>query len=132
MSLGMRLSLKYFLLMFLLLSTTAGADEICGNYESNIEPDFLWKESDFNKNTSSKALAELSSAIEKGTTLNSLQLANILVLVQGYILKQNALRVLSGKDLDKMLIEYHVAGFCEFLGSPPISDLAHHKSIQSA
>ncbi|WP_045857265.1 hypothetical protein [Teredinibacter purpureus] len=114
--------MKYIILFFILFSLPALSDEICKSIDSKIEPDFRWQESDFTKVASQKAIAELSEAIEKNEIMATFQLPNNLSLIEGYILKQEAIRALSGDAVHEGLVEYYVTNFCEFLARTPIYD----------
>ncbi|MEP2651404.1 MAG: hypothetical protein ABJH06_05345 [Paraglaciecola sp.] len=116
------LKVKYLIFFFLFISSPLLAGEICSEYDSQIEPDFRWKESDFTKEASIKALSELSESINKNEMLATFQLPNNLSLIEGYILKQDALRALDGKSVHAGIVEYYVTNFCEFLVRTPIYD----------
>jgi hypothetical protein len=113
---------KYIYLSIMLFSLPAYSDDICKNFESKIEPDFRWQESDFTEAASKKALAELSNAINKNEMMATFQLPNNLSLIEGYILKQEAIRALNGDSVHEGMVEYYVTNFCEFLVRTPIYD----------
>ena len=113
---------RYIYLFIVLFSLPAYSDEICESFEPKIEPDFRWKESDFTKSASKKALAELSDAIDKSKMMATFQLPNNLSLIEGYILKQEAIRALKGDSVHEGIVEYYVTNFCEFLVRTPIYD----------
>ena len=117
-----RIKVKYIILIFVLFSPVVHSGDICGDFESKVEPDFRWKESDFTKEASIMALAELSDSINKNEMLSTFQLPNNLSLIEGYILKQEAERALNGDAVHEGLVEYYVTNFCEFLVRTPVFD----------
>lgn len=114
--------MKYISLLLLLLSATVHSNDICSNYESEIEPGFRWKEADFTKEASVDALASLSKSVQNDEMLSIFQLPNSFALIEGYLLKREAVRALGDKTTPKEIVEYNVAGFWKFLINTPIYD----------
>ena len=102
------------LVLTLLISVSAQAEELCAGWEMKIEPDHQFQESDFTLEAalaSLEYLADLSR--EPRHELSGFAEHNSLVLVEGWLLKKAAIEA---KAKDQGAAKLHeVRHFCEFL-----------------
>ena len=109
-------NMNRIIFLILLVSFKTSAGEICKDYPINEGQPFSWKENDFTANSSQESLKSLSDAV-RGKGIGTCGLPNALAIVEGFILKQEAVSALKHNDSDSVLVKYHVSGFCEFLRS---------------
>ena len=60
-------------------------------------------------------MATLQSALDSNGVANTCGLHNSLNIVEGFILKQQALTALASNDAHDVIMKVKVAGFCEFI-----------------
>ena len=110
---------QIILLVALLFSFGAIAEDLCGNYKSDIEPDHQWEEADFTKVNAEISVKFLQEVVSESKDYEWYQLPNAMTLVRGYVLKKAAL-----KEAEKDFVPpgYHREGFCLWLKSTAIVD----------
>ncbi|MGR6871671.1 hypothetical protein ACU6U9_05045 [Pseudomonas sp. HK3] len=114
--------MKITLIALVLLSNIVNAGDICSKSESSIEPSHQWEESAFTKDAALASLKALSAAVEKGEDIGTYHLPNSITLLEGYILKRDALKAMRSKNTPKGIKEFYKSGFCEFLSGAVIYD----------
>jgi hypothetical protein len=107
--------MKYILLLIAMIPAFVQAGDICKDYEETESNAFNWSESDFNERTASESMAALQEALNNNGSIGTCHLPNALALIEGYILKQQAQEALSAKGVSPLIIQYNVAGFCDFI-----------------
>jgi len=107
--------MKYILLLIAMIPAFVQAEAICKDYEESESNAFNWSESDFNENSASESMAALQEALDNNGSIGTCHLPNALILIEGYILKQQAQKALSDKGAPQLIIKYNVAGFCDFI-----------------
>lgn len=109
------IGMKYILLFIAMIPAFVRADAICENYDKTESSAFNWNESDFNSKSATESMAALQEALNSNGSIGTCHLPNAIALVEGYILKQQAKEALSSKGTSQLIIQYNVAGFCDFI-----------------
>jgi hypothetical protein len=108
-------TMKYIILFIAMIPAFVQAEVICKDFEQNESNAFNWSESDFNAKSATESMATLQEALNDNGSIGTCHLPNAVSLVQGYILKQQALSAISSKETSELIIKYNVAGFCGFI-----------------
>ncbi|WP_299267333.1 hypothetical protein [uncultured Psychrosphaera sp.] len=107
------LLISTFIVSISVFSSVVVAEDLCPEApkESN---SFYWSESDFTEKSSAESMKALQSAIANNGEIGECHLPNALAIVEGYILKRQALFAISN-DSPPAIVQYNTAGFCDFL-----------------
>jgi hypothetical protein len=107
------LLISTFIVSSSFFSSEVMADDLCPEApkESN---SFYWSESDFTARSSAESMKALQSAIANNGLIGECHLPNALAIVEGYILKQQAVLAISN-DSPTAIVQYNVTGFCDFI-----------------
>lgn len=97
----------------LLASHNIFAEETCKGFESQIEPDMQWKETDFTKERAKEAVDKIDKAVSGKISLDWYEFPNAATQIEGYLLKVKAIKDPSS---------YNISMFCNFVTSRPIVD----------
>jgi len=114
--------MRYIFLLFIFSSFPAFAGEICEGYPKDKEALYSWSENDFTKAKADEALSQIQAAMKTNGSMGNCELPNSMIIIEGYILKEQALQALSIEGLDKGLVQYHISGFCEFVRNNSICE----------
>lgn len=101
--------------VLLIFSANVFSEEICKDYPLVDKLPFVWKESDFTKVSAEESMKSIQAAMGNNGEIGACGLPNSLAIIEGYILKQQAVKALSIPDLDSGLKEYYLSGFCEYV-----------------
>ncbi len=112
--------MKYILLLILGLSGVVNANDICPKNASKIEPGHKWEESAFSKEAAMASLKKLTSVVENGDEIGTYDLPNSITLLEGYILKRDAVKAMEREGTPEGIKEFYKSGFCEFLNGAAI------------
>lgn len=97
----------------LLASQNILAEEMCKEFESKIEPDMQWKETDFTKKHAKAAVDKLEQAVNGTISLDWYKLTNAAIQIEGYLLKVKAIKDSSSHNISR---------FCKFVTTTPVVD----------
>jgi len=107
--------MKLPLLTLLFIGTAAhGLENMCEKPVRNTET-WYWEDSDITKQNADRSLKAIQQAMNGKSAMGTCELPNALSLIEGYILKQQAIEALNTDDLDEVLKQYYISGYCDFL-----------------
>jgi hypothetical protein len=107
------LLITIFIFSTSVFSSSAFADVLCPE-APKISNSFYWSESDFTAKSSAESIKALQSAMANNGEIGECHLPNALAIVEGYILKEQALLAISN-DSPAAIVQYNVTGFCDFI-----------------
>jgi len=105
--------MKLAIVLISLFCSFVQAEKLCPELSSKSDA-FSWSESDFNVNVAQKSLDALQKALSGNGEVGKCHLPNAMAIVQGTILKQQAITSMK-TNAPGIILKYKIAGFCEFI-----------------
>lgn len=107
--------MKLFIILLAIVTFEVHAEELCKDFPIDEGKPFIWEESDFSQENAARSLDDLKSAMERRGKIGTCGLPNALDMIEGYILKQQAIEAISDPNNSEVVKNYALTGFCEFI-----------------